>query len=99
MSLSDETQLIKSYIELEKLLLNVNCDLQIDIQENESTPLIVPPILLLLFIENAFKHSTHSKENCFVHLQLYTVDRQLHFEISNSIILNEKVVKINIGLN
>jgi len=97
-SLSDEIQLIKSYIELEKLRLNGNCSLQIDIQENESSPLIAP-LLLLPFIENAFKHGTHPKENCFVHLKLFTVESQLHFEISNSVILNKKVVKTHIGVN
>lgn len=96
-SLSDEIQLIKSYIELEKLRLNGNCDLQIQIQENELN-IQIAPLLLLPFIENAFKHGTHPTEKCFVYLGLEANEKQLYFEIKNSIFLNKKVVKTNIGL-
>ncbi|MEL7118639.1 MAG: histidine kinase [Bacteroidota bacterium] len=97
-SLSDEVQLIKSYIELEKLRLNQNCDLQIEIQESDH-PDFIAPLLLLPFIENAFKHGTHPKEKCFVHLALCFKNSRLHFKISNSIIKNKKVVKTNLGIN
>jgi len=95
--LEDEIQLLKSYIKLEKLRLRETCDVQIDF-ENADESLRISPLLFLPFVENAFKHGTHSTKECFVHIQLSTTKEKLFFTIKNSIIANRKVVKTNIGL-
>jgi LytS/YehU family sensor histidine kinase len=96
-SLADEVQLIQSYIALEKLRLNDNCELKIDLNTTASSAQIAP-LLLLPFIENAFKHGTHPIQPCFVHISLHVNNRKLDFEVRNSIIQNKKTVKTHIGL-
>ncbi len=95
--LTDTIQLIYSYVALEKLRLNENCDLQIDINTQEANAAIAP-LLLLPFIENAFKHGTHPIQPCFIHILLTVQDNQLLFKVSNSVIQNKKTVKTYIGL-
>lgn len=96
-SLKDEIQIINSYILLEKLRLNENCKLNIDISLPDQ-PLFMAPLLLIPFIENAFKHGTHPVKDCYVDIKLYTIDKELFLIVENSIVLNKKIVKTNIGL-
>ncbi len=96
-NLEEELQLIKAYIELEKLRLTKNCEL-ITTFEPINERLKIAPLLFLPFIENAFKHGTHPVQKSFVHLSITSTENKVHFEVSNSIIHNKKVVKTNIGL-
>ncbi len=95
--LEDEIQLLKSYIELEKLRLNPNCNLTIDFKEVDKS-LSISPLLFLPFVENAFKHGTHPIHPCYIILQMKTEGRKIFFDLKNSIIPNKKTVKTNIGL-
>lgn len=95
--LEDEIQLLNAYIELEKLRLNQHCDLQIDF-DIENPALQISPLLLLPFVENAFKHGAHPTQKSYIYLRLKTVSRQLVFEIKNSIHYKRNIIKTNIGL-
>ncbi len=96
-SLVEEIQLVKSYIELEKLRLNDNCVLTIHLPRLSSAYQIAP-LLLLPFIENAFKHGTHPITPCFVEIKIEIVEACLYVEINNSLISHKKTIKTNIGL-
>lgn len=96
-SLKDEIKIINSYILLEKLRLNENCKLNIDISSPEQ-PLYIAPLILIPFIENAFKHGTHPKKDCFIDICLNAEDKELILVVKNSRVYNEKIVKTNIGL-
>lgn len=96
-SLAEEIQLIQAYIALERLRLRENCKL--DIHLNPDDLLIrIAPLLLLPFIENAFKHGTHPTLPCFVSITIATVGNEMVFEVKNSVIPNKRVVKTEIGL-
>jgi LytS/YehU family sensor histidine kinase len=96
-SLEEEAQLIQSYIELEALRLNDNCVLDSRIRLNGEIG-EVAPLLLLPFIENAFKHGTHPVRACFITINLNVVEGIICFTILNSIVENNKAIKTNIGL-
>ncbi len=96
-AVEEELQLIKAYIELEKLRLTEHCDLQLNFEPLDEQ-LKIAPLIFLPFIENAFKHGTHPMQSCFVHLNITSEGKKVHFELSNSIIHQKKVVKTNIGL-
>ncbi len=95
--LEDEIQLLNSYIKLEKLRLRKTCEVKINF-ENADENLMISPLLFIPFVENAFKHGTHPTKECFVHIELRTTKEKLFFRVKNSIIVNRKVVKTNIGL-
>ena len=62
------------------LRLPASCKVDVEIGEINQ-PWGVAPLLILPFIENAFKHSTHSQLPSFVQLHLHTEERQLHVQI------------------
>lgn len=96
-SLEEEAQLVRSYVELEALRLNANCALKSAIQLDGKSGKIAP-LLLLPFIENAFKHGTHPVRPCFITIGLSVLENTLLFTVTNSIIRNGKTIKTNIGL-
>lgn len=80
-----EIQIIYDYIELEKLRysnkLMVTFDHSIDPSQKRITPL-----LLLPFVENAFKHGTgESRFESVINIHLTLKEEQLFFEIKNSV--------------
>lgn len=96
-NLADEIQFLESYIELEQLRLQDNCQLEIDFPTAVNSAKIAP-LLLLTFIENAFKHGTHPLQPCFIKMSLKVKKDVLHFYIENSIIHNKKTVKTQFGI-
>jgi len=96
-SLEEEVQLIQSYVELEGLRLNDNCQLSLDLKIDGEGGKIAP-LILLPFIENAFKHGTHPIRPCFISISLRVVQKEIKVIISNSVIGNEKMIKTHIGL-
>ncbi len=83
--LRKELDLIGHYIELERLRFGDRLALSF---HTPGTPddLLVAPLLLLPFVENAFKHGAANSESdvVFVKIDLYTEGRTLHFQVENS---------------
>jgi two-component system, LytTR family, sensor kinase len=85
-TLKGEMQFIENYIGLEKIR---NKSTNLDIQLNINTPtddFEIAPLLLINFIENAFKHGVKSTaQKSFVKLNVSVINGQLLFDMSNSI--------------
>ncbi len=86
--LSEEVEYISQYIDLQKLRLNGFADVSFTHTEEDST-VMVPPMLLITFIENAFKYGISSNEPCFIHIRLLQKGGMLWFEAENSIFARE----------
>lgn len=82
-TLRKEIEHIKNYLDLESLRFGKRLHLQLSIL-GETDLKKIPPLLLLPFIENAFKHGT-SHETGEIHLQikLQVNANQLLFEVTN----------------
>ena len=96
-SIQEELDLIKSYISLEQLRLNDNCTLELDFTPIDKS-ISISPLLLIPFVENAFKHGTHPTKCCFVTIKMMATNQSLEFKIKNSVISNRNAVQTNIGL-
>ncbi|MDE7074006.1 MAG: histidine kinase [Odoribacter sp.] len=83
-SLAEEVEYISQYIDLQKLRLNEFADVQLT-HEVENNAMPVPPMLLITFVENAFKYGVSSNVPCFIHIQLTQHANTLRFEAENSI--------------
>jgi LytS/YehU family sensor histidine kinase len=55
--LKDEIEYLRNYIELEKIRLESNLDIQFDVGVMEPEKYQIAPLLFIIFIENAFKHA------------------------------------------
>ena len=83
--LEKEIAYINNYIELQQLKTEQpqNISTIFNIENNKA---MIPPLLLIPFIENSFKHSRIiDAENGRVRIKLSSTEKMIHFEISNSI--------------
>lgn len=82
--LHDEVQMIENYIELERIRYGDR--LEISLQKSvDGEGLHIAPLLLLGFVENAFKHGPEeSSGEAFIRITLKVRGQQLDFRIENS---------------
>jgi two-component system LytT family sensor kinase len=88
--LQSEIEYLQSYIDLqrqrfsEKLKLHVS----LDVKENWHT---IEPMLLIPFVENAFKHGTGLIQNPEIEIELMAEHDKLYFIVKNKFIQTETV--------
>ncbi|MGZ3950814.1 MAG: sensor histidine kinase [Flavisolibacter sp.] len=83
-AIGDETKLLEDYVDLEKMRYNnkltITFHKEID-NEQES----ISPLLLLPFVENAFKHgASESRFASFIHVELQLKESILKFSVKNT---------------
>ncbi|MGV3762311.1 sensor histidine kinase [Parapedobacter sp.] len=84
--LAREIEYLRNYIDLQLLRtatspdINVECDIK---DALEST--YIAPMLLIPFVENAFKHGISLNERSWIKVSLYEADGGLYFDVHNSI--------------
>lgn len=83
-SLEKEINYIKNYIDLQKLRLNNIENIFINIH-GETRNKSIEPLLLISFIENAFKYGTDYKGTTFVKIKIIIEENILDFWIENRI--------------
>jgi len=90
-NLAKEIDHIQNYIEIERIRFNDRITIKTNF-DNNFNDLKVAPLLLLPFVENAFKHgvSSHS-EQAWIKINLHIENKQLIYEVENS--LPKKVEK------
>jgi sensor histidine kinase YesM len=98
-TLEEELEFINSYIQLEKERVGYRCEIVYDCKIDNENAYKMSPMLLITFIENAFKHGTGTVESCFVRISITVRDGLLHLQMKNSIPeKTNKVVSTKIGL-
>ncbi len=86
--LQKEIDLIKNYLALEKVRYGNRVTIQLNTPENSSAK--IAPLILLTFIENAFKHGVSQELNkAFIHINIELEETMIHFKIENSIAKNK----------
>jgi len=98
-SLNKEIIYLQNYIDLEKLRFGKNLDLSFNIEE-ETDGVYLPPLVLILFIENSFKHGTRdAANNMKIDIRLKVEDGFLFFTAKNPVEENMVAKKLpGIGL-
>lgn len=83
--LSEEIAYIRNYVDLEKERIGKRCDIKLrEPEENLADNYRITPLLLIILIENAFKHSV-GNEHWFVHIDIKLENGLLDLEIHNSL--------------
>jgi hypothetical protein len=81
--LSREFDFIRHYVALMQLRYTDKVDIRTDLPL-EAPDKTVPPLMLISFIENAFKHGISYQHQSFVHIKVEVNSDTLHFSCSNS---------------
>ena len=99
-SISDELRMLNDYIELEKIRYNERLTIKfIRTIDNETQP--IAPLILLPFVENAFKHGAgETRFNSFIDVSAQLQKGRLNFIVENSKDDDsEETIIENIGLS
>jgi two-component system, LytTR family, sensor kinase len=96
-----ESQYLQAYIELQHL--RFGDDIEINFNTNHiNHHLTIEPMLLIPFVENAFKHGVGMIVNPTIDIDFYTEENQLIFEVKNKVNRQSNEIKdraSGIGLN
>lgn len=87
MSLKREIKFIQDYIELERIRHDEHFNVKTsfpDLQED----ILIAPLILFPFVENAFKHGFQDSGKSFINIQLSGDNNFLEFDVEN--ILNKQ---------
>jgi sensor histidine kinase YesM len=83
--LENEVAYIKDYIDFEKIRIGDKLELNVFFEEPIDPAVRIPPLLLIVFIENAFKHSKNTTEQkIFISITLKTWANSILFSVKNS---------------
>jgi LytS/YehU family sensor histidine kinase len=80
--LEKEINYISDYVELQKMRLAPNIHLNMDIRIS-NTSYKIAPLLLIPFIENAFKHGISTEKECTIHIQIVQKNKELSLLVEN----------------
>jgi len=85
--LDNELNYVQDYIELQKLRIDKKIKLKVEIERNESRQKIAP-LILIPFIENAFKYGVNSEEDSSIDIKIKVDSKVLNLDIHNNKVKN-----------
>lgn len=84
--LEKEVEYLLNYISLQQLRTLHSDDIKIEVQlDDEDLQYRIAPMLLIPFVENAFKHGISLKEQSWIKISLSCKNDKLYFDVYNSI--------------
>jgi two-component system, LytTR family, sensor kinase len=83
-ALQDEIHSIQNYVELQKMRISKSTVINLVIS-GEPADFQIPPLILLGFVENAFKYGTSSHEGTTIGIEIEIAGGKLEFKTGNSI--------------
>jgi len=86
-----ETEYVNSYIELQKIRYASSRFLHVDMDQGDNQ--LIEPMLLIPFIENAFKHGTGALEDPVIDISLKISEGLLDFRVKNKYDPNHEEIK------
>ena len=94
-----EIEFLERYIELMKLRISSNTSIDKNFPVINQ-PIQIAPLLLITFIENAFKHGIDAIQSSFIKIELTIENQSIHYVVVNSSFPEkEKITDSGIGLN
>ena len=95
--LSKELAYIGNYIDLQKNRFQDTIQLTYTV-EGEITDQQIVPLILIAFIENAFKHGVNPEEESFIHISIVVKEATLTFNIRNNKVNQTQELELSSGL-
>lgn len=99
-ALEKELSYLTNYIELQKIRFEEDVDIRYNVKGNAGN-LVIEPMLLIPFVENAFKHGVGMVPQPFINIDVIVSNSNLEFTVKNKIgpeSASEKDASTGIGL-
>ena len=95
--LRSEIESIENYIELEKMRMGSRLQLKSNLQKEMIDDILISPMILMVFIENAFKHSSDTNhKNVDIKIGFRVIDKKVELRVKNKVSPNKKTINSNI---
>lgn len=95
--LRDEWEYIRQYVDLQRLRLNAHTRIELT-EEIDNELVLVPPMLFITFVENAFKYGISSETDCTIRIDLQLHDGELAFRTENTVMRQREEPQPGIGI-
>jgi sensor histidine kinase YesM len=92
--LVEEINYLNNFIELQKLRFERIIKFEYTV-EGEFSELQIAPMLLIPFVENAFKHGVNSEQDSNIRINIKTTESELHFLVVNNKVNIQSGIKAN----
>lgn len=87
--IESEINYISQYVDLQKLRLNHHTKIYLTAQVDDYG-MTIPSMILITFIENAFKYGTSPDIDCYIKISITVKDGKLLFETENKVMKRKK---------
>lgn len=94
-SLTRDLEFVASYISLQRLRIPPNVELQVDLPKNPAEDLEIEPMILIPFIENAFKHGLTAEKPCEIDISIKLEGQHLFLKVENQVFPSQNVHRGN----
>ncbi len=95
--IEDELEYIRQYVELQKLRLNRHTNVELVCEVTDGR-IQIPPMILITFVENAFKYGTSSDTDCTIRIALKADESRMLFETENVVMRRREDKSDGIGI-
>ncbi|GAB3509558.1 hypothetical protein GCM10027442_17000 [Emticicia fontis] len=97
--LQSEIECISNYIDLQRLRLSKKTEVVFEVTGITDSKSI-SPLLLMTFVENAFKHGISNHENSIIEIKIFADAQTIQFDCKNTLFTtSRKVERTGIGLS
>lgn len=96
-TVESELKYIRQYTELQSLRLNAHTRVQLDTASDGSCGCI-PPMVLITFVENAFKYGTSAENDCLISISIHAENGVLTLKTENAVMHQRTDGKTGIGI-
>ncbi|NJO67919.1 MAG: histidine kinase [Bacteroidetes bacterium] len=96
-SLNREIKYLSDYIDLQKMRLSKKVEVKFNVH-GDAGNLLIAPMMLIPFIENAFKHGISYAEESFVFIEIMILDSELAFITRNRIFSKKEITEETSGV-
>ena len=92
-----ELDYIHQYVDLQQLRLNrhTQVELVLDVADRQ---VLIPPMILITFVENAFKYGTSSDTDCIIRIHIRVDENNLRLETENAVMRRREGESQGIGI-
>lgn len=85
-NLEHEISFIRNYIKLHKMRFSDDMPVKVDFQvKGNATPYRIAPLILISFIENAFKHGVKLEQESVIHISMNVHEGEMEFVCTNPV--------------
>ena len=95
--IASEIEYIRQYIDLQRLRLNEHSHVLFESKVDDPNTHI-PPMLLITFVENAFKYGTSPDEDCDILIRIIVEKGSMQFETENTVMTRHTETDSAIGI-